>query len=523
MHIIEAKSKLSKYQNRDFRANQEEAIQFILESHKRFVFLEAPTGSGKSLCAMTAGVAMGGVTYSVHSKVLQNQITQDFPEAKSLFGRSNYPCKANPDVSCNECFHTKTTPCSHKGDCVYEVAKKQVLRAELRILNYDYLLSEINYVGRFSKSKFNIIDEGDNLENTFVNFVTLTFTSYALSRLGLAADAELLKQTSKFPDQLIESWKEFAGVAKSRAISILDKLDREIETYKPESEAQVRGLKEKTRVTRLLEKIVLFIENVDSSWILDTQQKDKYIFRPLWLTNELAEEFLWRHAKRWVLMSASFLPIHLEAKRLGIPLDEIDYKLLPSTFPVERRRVIVNSVADLVMKNMDVEVPKVIKEVKNILLKHPNERGLIHGVSYRLSKQIFDGVADPRLLIHDSSNRQMVVESFLSSEKNTVLISPSLERGISLDYDKARFQIILKMPWLSLGDKIVAARVYSSKMGNEWFQASALLTVLQMCGRACRSDDDFSITYILDYQFKKVLLQKPRYLPEWFREAIEFV
>ena len=92
MTPTEAKSYLCNYCNLPFREYQEEAIEFILKSEKRFVFLEAPTGSGKSLIGIVSGIAKGGVTYSVHSKILQTQIIQNFPEAYSLFGRSNYPC-----------------------------------------------------------------------------------------------------------------------------------------------------------------------------------------------------------------------------------------------------------------------------------------------------------------------------------------------------------------------------------------------------------------------------------------------
>jgi superfamily II DNA or RNA helicase len=79
MNPTEAKSQLSNYRDKKWREHQEEAISYIVNSDKRFVFLEAPTGSGKSLIAMTSGVLKSGVTYCVHSKVLQSQITTDFP------------------------------------------------------------------------------------------------------------------------------------------------------------------------------------------------------------------------------------------------------------------------------------------------------------------------------------------------------------------------------------------------------------------------------------------------------------
>ncbi len=521
--IDSAKAALSHYHNFPFREYQKEAISYILNSEKKFCFLEAPTGSGKSLVAMVSGMASGGVTYSVHSKVLQTQITDDFPEAESLFGRANYPCMMSEDLSCEECSHTKQTPCPSKYECYYEARKRKVLKAKLRILNYDYLLSECNYVGRFSGSPFNVIDEGDNLEGTLIDFVTLTFTAYALGRLGLSEQIESLHKTSKHPDRLLDSWISFAETAKIRADAIIGKLSRTIDNFgKQLSPAQVKVIKERTRIDRLLKKIDLFLANVDKTWILDDSKPSAYIFRPLWLTESLAEEFVWRHASRWVLMSATFLPIHLEAKRLGIPMEDVDYKCLPSTFPIERRPIHIESVCDLTAKTMDIEIPKLVSRISEIIASHPTEKGLLHAVSYKLANAIISGVGSPRLITHNSTNRQDVLKTFMDSDQPLVLVSPSMERGISLEMDLCRFIIVCKAPFLYLGDKIVAARIHSFRLGQEWYTATMLLTVLQATGRGMRSIDDFCKTYILDNQFKKVLLAKPSYLPSWWRNALIF-
>jgi Rad3-related DNA helicase len=169
---------------------------------------------------------------------------------------------------------------------------------------------------------------------------------------------------------------------------------------------------------------------------------------------------------------------------------------------------------------MAVEVPKLITRIKGIIDERPNVKGLIHAVSFKLAREIYDGVGSNRLLIHDSANRQDVLEEFMESKEPLVLISPSMERGVSLSMDLCRFIIVAKAPFLYLGDKIVSARVYSSKLGSEWYSAVMLTTVLQMTGRGMRSKQDFCESFILDEQFSRVLYAKPNYLPEWWREAI---
>jgi ATP-dependent DNA helicase DinG len=519
--IEQAKNELSHYRNSKWREHQVDAIEWILKSDKKYVFLEAPTGAGKSIIGIVSAMCSGGANYSVHSKTLQHQITSDFPEARSLFGRSNYECIENPAVSCAECFHTKEMPCKAKGTCLYEVKKKEILAARLRILNYDYLISECNYIGKFSGHDFNVIDEADNLENTLIEFVTLTFTKYSLSKLGLSDEIEELKKSSKDKIGLVTSWKQFCHIAHERATEQINKLDTIISTYTfPPTEEQGRTLKEKVRLVHLIEKINLFVDNVDDTWLYDDSQEDKYIFRPLWLNEELGHEFMWRHSNKWLLMSASFLPLHIECKRLGIPIDETDYKILPSTFPKERRPIHVESCANLTAKTMEAEVPKLISRIKQIVDDRPQEKGLIHAVSFKLARDIYEGVQSDRLVIHDSTNRQSVLEEFMESDEPKVLISPSLERGVSLSMDLCRFVIVAKAPFLYLGNKIVSARVYSSRIGNEWYSATMLLTVLQMCGRGMRSKDDYCETFILDEQFQRVFQSKPSFLPEWWKEAV---
>jgi Rad3-related DNA helicase len=443
-----------------------------------------------------------------------------------LFGRQNYECVYNPALTCAECVHTKLIPCPYKKEgCLYEEQKKEVLKSRLRILNYDYLLSECNYIGKFSGHNFNVLDEADSIEGTLINFVSLIFTTYGLSRLGLQNEIEELKHTSKYKSQLIDSWKQFGELALERAREIKKSLDIKVSCFSnPLTSDNIRTMKDRVSIIRMIEKVELFIKSVDDTWLYDDSQEDRYIFRPLWLNEEIADEFMWRHSGKWLLMSASFLPVHIECKRLGIPIDETDYRVLPSTFPVKRRPIHIEPVANLTGKTMAEETPKLITRITEIINSRPDVKGLIHAVSFKLANEIYKGVDSPRLIIHDSSDRQDKLEYFMESKDPLVLISPSMERGVSLSMDLCRFIIVAKCPFLSLAEKITAARLYSSgKIGNMWYIATAMTTVLQMTGRGVRSKDDFCETWILDAQFKRIYEQYPSFLPFWWKDGVEWI
>ncbi len=188
---------------------------------------------------------------------------------------------------------------------------------------------------------------------------------------------------------------------------------------------------------------------MDTDWQLQEihrqgSRQGRLIFRPTWLTPELADNFLWKHSKSFTLISATFLPLSVECKRLGIDPDDVDYHECPSTFNPERSPVHIWPVASLSSKTMDEALPKVVSAVNTIMAipQHQNQRGLIHTVSYKLSKAIIEGVSTVnrrRLVTHDSINRQDVINQYIDSYDKShpdgkVLISPSAERGIDLRY-----------------------------------------------------------------------------------------
>jgi Rad3-related DNA helicase len=377
-------------------------------------------------------------------------------------------------------------------------------------------------VGRFSGAPFVVIDEADNLENTLINFTTLTFTPYALRRMDMLDLSATLKMTSKFKDQLLESWKDFGRQASYRVKAIIKKMSEDIEGWGQNlNDSQTKVIKERVRVVRLLEKIDLFLRNVDQDWILDIQE-GKLIFRPLWMTPELANEYLWDHGNKFVLMSASFYPRNILAKCLGLDIDDMDYHIVPSQFPISNRPIYIHPVANMTAKTVDVELPKLVPVIKQIADSRPNVKILIHAVSYNLANKIFNALNNPRVVIHNGANKQEVIDDFKASDKPLILISPSCERGISLEEDLCRVIIIAKCPFLSLVDRVVSSRIYSSHIGQAWYGCTAALTILQQAGRGVRSKDDYAETFILDQQAKNLIVKNPGWLPEWFLDAMVF-
>ncbi len=79
-----------------YREGQKKAIEFALNafnSGKRVVMIEGPTGSGKSAIGMTLADMVPWSYYLTGSKILQDQLVEEFGEQiVELKGRNAYPC-----------------------------------------------------------------------------------------------------------------------------------------------------------------------------------------------------------------------------------------------------------------------------------------------------------------------------------------------------------------------------------------------------------------------------------------------
>ncbi len=513
----ENKNQYTKFQESCFREYQPDAIETILESKKRVQILCLPTGAGKSLIGVVGLSMGGGGIYMVHSKPLQVQLQDDFTTLPILWGRGNYKClgRANEGLSCDECTHSRFSPCQYKEQgCEYHEAKKRALRSHIAILNYDYWMTESNYIGRFDGRNIVVVDEADSLEGTISRFISLEFSDGMLAYLKVG----LPKYKTTSSKNAMEDWKGWAGFCVKRVDGIIADLSRAISRDIPDPDI----LKRIARMSRIRSKLIGFIDYVDETWLFEVREyagRKTIIFKPCWISENIAEHFVWSHGDRFVLMSATFPPIPVLAKTLGLPMADIGYKQYPSVFKAENRQVIMRPVANLTYKTMEDGIRRVTNEIRELLGNHKEEKGLIHTVSYKLTDAIMD-IGDDRLITHNGANKIQVLEEFKKSERPLVLVSPSSERGVSFDDDMCRWVVWAKAPYLNLSDKLVSARIYKSHIGNLWYKSDMLMTVVQGSGRAVRNENDHAITYILDEQICRVIKDNPSMVPMWFREAL---
>lgn len=197
--------------------------------------------------------------------------------------------------------------------------------------------------------------------------------------------------------------------------------------------------------------------------------------------------------------------------------------IVPSTFPATRRPIYIHPIAEMSRKTKDAAYPKVAAALNAILSKHPEDRILVHTVSYDLNEYMLKALPrhSTRLVTYKTSDtKQRAIDRYLYTP-GSVLLAPSLDRGIDLSGDDCRVIVVLKVPFPFLGDKQVSAKLYKPG-GQLWYSVKTVRSLVQMTGRGMRSEDDYCESYILDANFmSQVWRRNKSLLPAWWKEAID--
>lgn len=504
------------FHDKEPRLGQIEAIEFAVNSPKNVIVIRGETGAGKSCVGMCICKLIYNSLYIVNSKSLQRQITDEYPEAKSLFGRSNYVCNYDIDRTADMCPKRKPwlkedpkLGCPMYDQCEYRNQKAIVAEHPLRILNFSYFLHETNYAktSKFSGKDIVICDEGDTLaESVLMNFIKIEITGAMLNKFKISPP-RFKTATAK---EGVPSWIEWAKITRRKVSASKERLSDDAEKQDVEMHE------------KLLRKLSDFIGFVDESWIYDiqeTQYGKKWVFSPIWVTPEMTDKYLRNHGQKFVLMSATFPAMPALSSMIGIPLGELDFHEMPSLFKPENKPIYMRPVAEINAKNFKDEYPKIVNEVAKIINAHPDHKGLIHTSSYDQVKMIME-IGNDRLITHNTDDRIEKLNMLKESSKPLVLVSPSMGRGVSLDDDFARFIIITKANFPNLGDKQVSARLYSSGAGRYWYKATTAQIIEQQSGRAIRNEDDWCHIYLLDKHIIMLITNYPRMFNKSFRESL---
>ncbi len=503
-----------------FREGQREALDAAREAFAagvRAVVIEAPTGAGKSALAVALAHEARSAFVLTGQKVLQDQYHRDFATLAVLKGRGTYPCEVvtHATAAFAPCLMGHVFPACDA--CAYYRARDEALAAPVALMNYAAFLHQVNDAGGFGPRELLVLDEAHGAETHLMQYLHVRLSDALLERAGI---------DERLPAFLDPAFAiDVADAMLPRLVARRAELDAEIGGTHHARQADLAKLQTLQWLDGQVRRLRWLSDTFDAGvdWVCEHGHEAGSAWlswKPVDVAG-LAEALLFGHAERVLMLTATVLDERTFLQGLGLECEEAAVIRVPSTFPAERRPLVLRPVARLTRHHQARELPRLIDEVAAIMDDHQTEKGVIHTHAYRIALALQAGLPEHhrrRIVTHAGADgRQAALEAHLTRPEPTVLLTPSMTEGLDLAGDLARWQVICKLPYPYLGDPQVAARRARDPHWYAWRTSQALV---QAYGRVVRSRDDHAVTYLLDADAPAFLRRERSRLPVWFLEAL---
>lgn len=524
---------------------------FIDEGMKN-VILNASTGTGKSIIGAVTADALSTIKHRnptlskasislTATNVLAHQYDATFGGLAADYimvkGASNYECTAlsvdgqteNADACAwftmvqngSEFQQILDTHCSK---CVYQNNKKRRNSVRHLTTNYSYYFIDRMYTGKFEDRELVVWDEAHLVNDLFSEHNAIHFSQKRVQQM-----AQEIADTIQITDVNIS--KTLASVA--RDCGVKDKINESnyraylnamLEVYRY---AKTRGTIAQEKALRsgqhnLYSKLTRFVKKYEGmackiddfikygyDHVFEYKDEDKSVsVKPVFVGTmmealECASHNLFMSAT----VSGEFM-----TKTLNLEESKTKFIKLPPTFPKENKEVVFFD--PLSLNFTSLKDPKTVaqlrKNVLKIVKKHigDGERGIILTPSFKLTQEIVEELQPMikagkfKLFEHRQGEKlENVLTAFKSYEGVAVLISPAMFEGIDLPGNQSRFQVLVKAPFPSLGDKRMKFILDNHK---SLYSLITIMKAVQGAGRSVRSMDDHAVTYVLDQNLSRL-------------------
>jgi Rad3-related DNA helicase len=401
-----------------------------------------------------------------------------------------------------------------------------------------------------------VFDEADTLEDSILGFFEV---SISMNYLNEIAQRAMLNTTVNGiitpykvpipPVRDFSKWMEWW-------IDVREMVEKALARHNPDP-SDIPAIMWVNR----LKKLKLALDMVECDWIYDPIRAknskgiengpaERVILKPL-LVGEMGKTRLWDFCGKTVCMSGSIVSLDVFAEENGLDKSGKSYELIRYETSWETWRRTIFRVPGVDVVKVQKKLPwsqqpfwdKYIANIAWILFRHPEDRYLIHAVSHDLAKELGKSLGEifgNRIIVSQSYSKEQrkhgisdglfvedkeevfdrdeALENYLNNP-GKVLISASLARGTDLPGDACRGIIQAKIPWKSLGDRRIKARLELTESGKIWYLVQAVRDILQSFGRGVRGPDDWCRLWVVDDQFGRIV-QMRGLLPEYFKKTI---
>lgn len=474
------------YKPRDVQIEALRTVEANLDKADVFL-INCPVAAGKTLISLTIAAYLSGQkkwksAIGVPNNILLDQYTGEFPKLHSLRKKSSYSCevysKQTVQYSCEE--HVKLTSTTTRrgltkrgtycSDCPYTSALRRT-----RVMPYGVYTYHAILANKLSSDAL-ILDEAHNV----IEFVK-----------DLSAKV-LWRKDYNYP-HYIRSYQQLAHWVNGNP--------------RVKADAKLALLREELFSNRV---------NCLVSRSVETYRgRDEECLKLLPVDVRNAPPYLWPSKTKKVFLLSATLGLK-DLEDMGLSSRRICVINTRSAIEPERRPLTLDLRFNLSASSGDRDLPALIEYVQECL-KTRTGRGFIHA-PYSLALKLRAALsAEPRLFFHGRDDKSKVFEAWKESADG-VLIASGFYEGVSLNHDMARWQLIVKLPWASLGEP---ALKYLAEQDPESYANGCARLIQQAYGRICRSPDDYGETIIVDKSFKRLYEEWPNLFAPWFQEVVK--
>lgn len=596
MNFKEAKDKDTIYQHIDewtkntfgpvfkFRDRQKEVIADIiyawLNNIDDNILLNAPTGSGKSIIAITvAGVlsryydATGYILISDLSLLQQYEDTIDkyLPHWAVIRGQQSYTCIVNGfNYTLGACKIMGINPTriddskkesSKFNECIpyceYVLARDKAERANVTVCTYSFWIIQQNMIrnsnnmscSAFSKRDFTICDEAHKLLDIVQSHFSPRISKEDLVKFNLIFEssknlyfsnsAKLSKEIeSLYRDMLAETDKDKLAELIKRYSAILNNIsektkhilqDMTAHTISTSNTGSRREDKQKVKVNYKLMNACMWLTDCSQKFndycnIIDKIDK-KYIVKNddpaagKIIFNCLDESYLMNsrfHKKCGKRLYMSATIPDEDTFKKDISVDSLKYIKMPAVFDYQKSPIFFVNEYRMSYKEKDTSFPHIAEMVADIFELYPAYKGIIQTGSYSFAQKLYD-------MLPDKYRQRIILYNDSAAKQDSILAYKYSDNKVLVGPTLVE--------GISLDDDLcrfqiimkvpypsLADKFIAAKkdFNQQWYSNLAAISILQGVGRGVRNENDWCVTFILDACFQMLFNMSRKVFPPEF-------
>jgi len=512
------------------RNNQVDIVNRIIhefvDQNKRNVILCADTGIGKSIiAAVTAEVlsteipsdAKKGI-YVSSTNSLVDQYANTFKDEPisdwhRIKGASNYPCvyfreKGNLQSTGEDCVIKDITEQERQkfcSNCTYKSAKAAIYTTQNLITNYSYFMvgNVTTHHLRNTARRLHVFDEAHLLNDQFCEQFSIHISVETLNRYI----AELKNQNGKmnsYADTLTEmrdriaakqiketNYVKFISELRDQFIGIHSKM-MWLSSMIPDLMVRKKMQKAASKYDKMGCRMKAFF-NPGYEHVFEDKNPNEITIKPIFVSDSISDLL----GEKNLFMTATMSMAYAK-DTMSLPAKDTAYIDAGTVFSPQNRPLFFLGKRNLnytTMQNEDTFTR--LSELTNAIISHhKNEKGIMLTPSFSATEKLCRNLKGTKVFEHKSGTKvSEIIDQFKSYKGSAILISPSIFEGLDFKDDHSRYQIIMKTPYPSLGDKRMK---YICDVYGHVYREIGLYKIIQGVGRSIRSETDTATTYFLD-------------------------